>query len=75
MSNSSAFSSYMNDQTQSVQEAAIVPDSKPRKSSFAAQVALLLTLALICALAWQWYSTRQRFTAMELLLTQRLEAY
>ena len=65
----------MNDQTQSVQEAAIVPDSKPRKSSFAAQVALLLTLALICALAWQWYSTRQRFNAMELLLTQRLEAY
>jgi uroporphyrin-3 C-methyltransferase len=65
----------MNDQTPSVQEAVIVPETPPRKSSFAARMALLLALALICALAWQWYGTRQRFIAMELLLTQRLEAY
>ena len=65
----------MNDQTPSVPEAAIVPDIRPRKSSFVAKAALLLALALICALAWQWYSTRQRFIAMELLLTQRLEGY
>ena len=65
----------MNDQTQPLQETAIVPSTRPRKSSFAAKAALLLALVLICALAWQWYNTRQRFIAMELLLTQRLESY
>jgi uroporphyrin-3 C-methyltransferase len=46
-----------------------------RKQSFFTTVTLLLALLTICALAWQWYTTRQRFIALEQTLTQRLEDY
>lgn len=49
--------------------------SRRRQPSLLATLALILVLLAICALAWQWYSTRQQFRALELTLTQRLTEY
>ena len=52
-----------------------VLETPSRRPSFFATTALVLVLVALCTLAWQWLSTRHRFTQLEQTLTQRLEQY
>lgn len=50
-------------------------ETSPRKPSLFAIAALVLVFIALSTLAWQWLNTRQRFTQLEQVLTQRLEQY
>jgi uroporphyrin-3 C-methyltransferase len=52
-----------------------LPEVNAHKPSLFAKAALILVVLALCALAWQWLNTRQRFNEVEKSLSQKLEAY
>ena len=46
-----------------------------RKPSLYSNIALILVIAALLILAWQWLNTRQRFNEVENSLSQKLEHY
>ena len=49
--------------------------SDRRKPSLYSNTALILVVAALLTLAWQWVNTRQRFNEVEKSLSQKLETY
>ncbi len=47
---------------------------RPR-TSFTASSAFILVIVALCAIAWHWLDTRDRFTQLEQVLTLRLEQF
>lgn len=45
------------------------------RPSFTATSAFILVVLALCAIAWQWLDTRERFTQLEQVLTLRLEQF
>ncbi|MGY1489188.1 uroporphyrinogen-III C-methyltransferase [Methylobacillus pratensis] len=51
------------------------PANTAGNPSFAAWLALILAIAAIAFISWQWLNTRHRFNSLEQTLTQRLEQF
>jgi uroporphyrin-3 C-methyltransferase len=56
-------------------ESQLPPQATPPRAGFSPNIALIVALAAIVLLAWQWLDSRQRYTALEITLSQRLNDF